>query len=381
MFKTQVLFVFYQSENLANGGTNSLWQIIESCSNVKPILVTNRYTYVVEKAKDKNVKVYVLPDYDHLIFGRLLTIVWWSVKIMGILFRNKIKWVHVNDIWALTNVGVCSWLFGKKLLFNLRGVLPPRKKYGFKWVLVNLCNKIVVLSEEMAATLKVRLPLGDGKRKHIKVIYSIVNFRRFQPVGFERGENDKTKLEGFSNMENIVIAAAFSPLKNQKSFIEHVIPLVLNSHHRVRFHFVGDFNPESDKYARECLRLVEILEITNYVYFHGYQSNIDAIYKNSKLTVITSTREGLARCMIESLASGVPVVSYNVCSAHEILRGKYPCGEVIEQNDFKGMSEAILRILDHKEMRKEYAENAVITSHNLFCSNIIADAYETIYQN
>ncbi|MEM7380597.1 MAG: glycosyltransferase family 4 protein, partial [Bacteroidota bacterium] len=98
----------------------------------------------------------------------------------------------------------------------------------------------------------------------------------------------------------------------------------------------------------------------------------------SLLTVVPTRREGLARCMIESLACGTPVVSFDVTSAREILEG-YDCGVVIPQGRYKEMADAILRLLGDIQRYEVLSENGSKLASELFAVRQVINIYESIY--
>ena len=67
--------------------------------------------------------------------------------------------------------------------------------------------------------------------------------------------------------------------------------------------------------------------------------------------VHTSLREGLARVLPQALISGVPVISYDVDGAREVVIPD-ETGVLLPPKEVKRLAEEILRLLGDAELRK-----------------------------
>jgi glycosyltransferase involved in cell wall biosynthesis len=94
--------------------------------------------------------------------------------------------------------------------------------------------------------------------------------------------------------------------------------------------------------------------------------------------IVASRNEGLARCMIESLACGTPVVSFDVCSAREILQG-HDCGVVVSGGDYDAMVHEIVTLFEAGEVRAELGHRAAEAAKKLFNPPEIISRYEQLY--
>ena len=131
-------------------------------------------------------------------------------------------------------------------------------------------------------------------------------------------------------------------------------------------------------------RLVENLDLENDVHFLGFKDNPFKYVSRSEVFVLSSLYEGLPNVIIESLACGTPVISTDCKSGpREILapntditkntknieKAEYGIltptldGEkrkanepIIKEEEI--LSRAMTQIINNKEMKKEYSENA-----------------------
>jgi glycosyltransferase involved in cell wall biosynthesis len=114
------------------------------------------------------------------------------------------------------------------------------------------------------------------------------------------------------------------------------------------------------------------------VTFVGYRADVAAWYRALDVAVIASEREGLARSMIESLAAGTPVVSFDVCSAREILEG-HRCGLVVPHGDYAALAERIGTLLHNPSLREALGTTGAAAARTLFDPADVVRGYEAVY--
>lgn len=94
----------------------------------------------------------------------------------------------------------------------------------------------------------------------------------------------------------------------------------------------------------EIRQLIAELGLDNKVVMLGYRRNPYPFIQNAKALILTSDAEGLPRVLIEALLLHTPVVSVDCPSGpKEILTGKL-ADYLVDQDDEKGLAEAIARM-------------------------------------
>ncbi|MBK6264528.1 glycosyltransferase family 4 protein [Marivirga sp. S37H4] len=384
MVKKVVIFVFYQTKSQANGGVNSLWQLIKSFDAISPILITNARTKVVEEAESLGFEVLITTSRDSFsVFARIFNLFFWSSSILKTVIQHRVSAIHFNDIIALSYgvlvakvLKVFHFRHKLKLIFNIRDVFEPQLAYTKKWKLVNFCDEIIVLSNSMKEQLYLRLPLKNIKywQDHMHAIYSIVDLERFCPVGEEKQQDIKHQLSLDPTQLHWAYVATFNTKKNQLGFIKELQEELKT--HNVIVHFVGDINT----YAHKCQTLVKELGLQDKCVFHGYYSSIEDFYRATDLTIVPTKREGLARCMIESLACKGTVVSFDVSSAEEILIAN-DCGLVVPQGNYELFFEQAYHLSQNKSQMDRFSKNGRNLANQLFSKQAIVASYQNIYLN
>jgi phosphatidylinositol alpha-mannosyltransferase len=82
----------------------------------------------------------------------------------------------------------------------------------------------------------------------------------------------------------------------------------------------------------------------------------------------------LPRCVIEGLACGAPVVSFDVCSVREILEG-HECGRAVNQGDYGNLVTAIAALCDNPDERARLAGRGPEVATRLFDARRNGDLY------
>ncbi|MTB53171.1 glycosyltransferase family 4 protein [Lewinella sp. W8] len=369
-----VLYVFFQLPQKANGGISSLVEIIKGDSADQSIVVTQLETPLNAQLRSLGIKVLVLPQ--EFVGGGIWRKIKFSFHLKRILGGQKISVLHTNDIASFLHIFPIAMLKRWRIVHNIRGVKIPSQKYGWHWALLSFSQRIVSLSNEMEKELRNRLPIPRfmSAKQLFSHVYSIVDFTRFYPVGSQEKKVALRRQLGLSESESIVLfVARFWSLKQQLEYLR----ALTNEGARFVTVFVGDFHPDEDEYAKKCAAVIEQLPGGQCVTV-GFAQRVEDYYRAADLVVVPTEREGMARCMIEGLASGLPVVSFDVCSAREILEG-HDCGIVIGQGDYPGLFSALNRLADDAGLRAAMGKRGAVTARRLFDKETALAAYRKLY--
>lgn len=78
---------------------------------------------------------------------------------------------------------------------------------------------------------------------------------------------------------------------------------------------------EEPEYVEECLDLLEKLHLEDKVFFTGPRRDMDRVYAEMDVLVLTSASEGFPYVILEANCAGLPVVATDVGACREILTG------------------------------------------------------------
>ena len=131
------------------------------------------------------------------------------------------------------------------------------------------------------------------------------------------------------------------PVKDHRTLLE-AFAIVRESRPSARLVLMGD-GPEKNS----LVTLAERLNVGRYLSIIRYHPNPFAYMSKSSVVVLSSLYEGLSNVLVESLASGAPVVSTDCESGpREVLEGG-EFGALVPVGDAKAMARAILHVLDN----------------------------------
>jgi glycosyltransferase involved in cell wall biosynthesis len=105
---------------------------------------------------------------------------------------------------------------------------------------------------------------------------------------------------------------------------------------------------------------------------------IPKYYNALDLYLVTSRVEGGPKAVLESMATGVPVVSTKVGMAPDIIKEGYN-GFLTEIEDVSVLSERASKIIENKDLASRLVNNGLNTIKNYSWENITKEYYEKIY--
>ena len=386
----QVAFIISQSGNRANGGVESITKVIEHLDPaLRPLVFTQLETPVNERWRRAGAEVIVhqlpypvgapfLQDTASAQLDRVSGIASANARVYALIRERRIPVVHINDSFSLIHALPGVLAAGARIVHNIRGTTPDLG-WSSRWrmrLFRNLVDRQLVLSREMKGFWERELGGPDGGAP-LDFIYSIVEPERFSPPTAPAREALRRELGLDPEELALGFVAAFTPNKNQLGMIQQAMPLIAERLPQARLYFVGDFRPREEPYAQACQEAVERLGLQERVSFMGFQDRIERWYQALDWVVLTSGEEGMARCMIEGIACGTPMVSFDVCSAREILEDN-DCGIVVPQGDYRGLVDAL--VSRSPAQRKTMAARGAALAAERFTPASVAAAYRALYE-
>lgn len=102
---------------------------------------------------------------------------------------------------------------------------------------------------------------------------------------------------------------------------------------------------------------INSLQLKNDVVLYGATKNVAALYADSEIYIHTAFQEAFGLTILEAMASGLPVVSYNGGGNAELINEGVN-GYLIATNQFNELLEKVIHLIDNPLCRKEMGENA-----------------------
>ncbi|WDT68438.1 glycosyltransferase [Cloacibacterium sp. TD35] len=220
------------------------------------------------------------------------------------------------------------------------------------------------IAEKASFILPVTENLISGLRKlgittPMKVVGNVVDTDLFSPKCKE-SENFT-----FLHISNLIA------LKNPKKIIKAAIDLhQINPHFELQIGGDGDLKPLQE--------IIHENKAEDYIKTFGMLSleHVSEKMKTANCFVLFSDYENQPCVILESLASGIPVIATNVGGIPELLSGNR--GVLIAKNDTGSLFHAMKNVLD-KKVEFETPENARKFVEENYSKQVIAEKFSEIY--
>ena len=377
--RQRLLLVAFQSPHQSNGGMESVTQIFDALAgDFDWSLVTTRESAFTDRWRAGGAHVTVSPvDEREGRVARALERSRWSAVVAKQLWLQRPNVVHANDIRAYQAAALPVRLSRAPLLFTIRDTKAHNESYGRQWrVAACQAQKLVTLSDEMRDIVIKRVPVSADK---VITINSIVDLQNYAPLNDEARRKLRDHLGIAEKQFAIGVVGAIQDKKEQLELIRQGAAGLL-SRKGSHLHFLGDFQPKKNAYAAACEQAVFESGLIDRVSFHGHTKTVSQWYQALDCVVIASRREGLARCMIEAMACGTPVVSFAVCSAREMLQVT-ESGRVVAIGNYAALGAEVTKIAEGGDtLRRELGMRSRAVAEVRFSRGRIASAYRALYR-
>lgn len=205
-----------------------------------------------------------------------------------------------------------------------------KKLYGF-------ADKIIAVSKGSATDLKENF----GIKNNVDIIPNTINI-----------EDIYTKMQkevnfDFSRFTYITIGRLDSG-KNHKMMIEAFDKLDFDA----QLLIIGEGELKEDLSS-----LINRLKLNNKVFLLGFQNNPYKYLAKSDCFVFTSNYESFGIVLLEAMACGLPIISTDCESGpREILGKNSKYGLLVQVNDIKNLSVAMMEMYNIEKLRNKYIE-------------------------
>lgn len=371
MSRPVVIFVLLQTGAAANGGIESISQVILHLREFRAVVVTNLQSAAVERLAWAGVEVHVVEEdvsagVSNAPLAHAWTYLQYLRKLKALLESTGARVIHANDPLAFQlALPAAKTTRGVRIALNMRDTIDPtrRQPRGRYATYFRLAHHLLFLSHDMAdrfAALAGRTPRAWS------VTYSIVDFGRFaqRPMSAD-------------GRPVVLVPGVVSAKKGHLWFLRHVAPLLAAADAEIRI--AGDFDPGCDVYSKACADAAAALG--DAVRFLGYRPDLADLMAQARVIATPSMYEGLMRGMIEAMAIGRPVVSTEVCSAREMLEQvSGGAGVVVPMGAAEEMAGAILHYCADVQAAEAAGKKGAAIARRLFDSDTVIARYEDAYR-
>jgi glycosyltransferase involved in cell wall biosynthesis len=202
-------------------------------------------------------------------------------------------------------------------------------------------DRVITVSQDMAA----RILRGPTPPDRLRVIHTGVRPEAFLS---SRDRGDIRREMGLPEDAVVVGTASRIYIEKGHRFLLDAAARLIPHFPRLRFLIVGE-GPLRADLERQCRRL----GIADRVLFTGYYEDLPAALKAMDVFTLPSVLdEGFPTALLEAQAAGLPVVASNVGGTHETLSVD-ETGLLVPKRDARALAEALARLLDDAEIRRQ----------------------------
>ena len=283
------------------------------------------YLKKIEK-KIKNEKYDIVIDYS----SNLLKYDNFDIKI------PVFAWIH----FSLT--------FGEKL------TLEKTKKYKKQY---KKYSKIFAITRVMKEEFINKVGIDEKK---VELVYNPIDLKLIE----KKAENVEKKYENYLKQDYFLQVSRLTQQKQPEHLVDIYYKLK-QSGIKEKLYFIGDGE------KKEIIKQkIKEYNLENDIILLGQIENPYPFFKNAKLFVHTAKYEGLPTVLLESLALGTPVVSYDCPTGPRDILGKNSeYGELISLNDKDMFVEKVLELMNSKEKYEKYKNLSLIRANDFSMEN------------
>ena len=249
---------------------------------------------------------------------------------------------------------ICELHFSK---YN-RELFFEGKKGGIIWKLIGKIRTYQLIKQTKGLDQLVVLTKKDEKdwKKTHNNVKQIYNFSDIQSESVALLENKKvisvgrlTEQKGYN-----FLIEAWAIIKNKKS------------------DWTLEIYGEGDLY-NELFQQIKDSRLENHVFLKGRTNRVQEKILESSIFALSSRYEGFPMVLLESMACGVPVVSFDCETGPAEIIEHNDCGILVENRNVLKLAGALLTMMDDKDLRKKRGEIAKIKSANFSKSKLMTE--------
>lgn len=316
------------------------------------------------KENIENLHFHQIPLIEYPLFPFSL----YTMGLTGELLKLKLHIIHLHYAIPHTLSAILAKKISKlnfKIITTIHGtdLYITRKREEIKKILVYCLENsdiVTCVSNYLKNCLIEELKL----RRKIELIPNFVDTKVFFP------NKDGKKRE----IKRILHVSNFRPLKRIEDVIEAFANVSSKYNKGVELVLVGD-GPQK-KIAE---KLTKKYRITQNVHFLGEVKNVEEIYREADIFLLPSEEESFGLAALEALASGLPVVATNVGGIPEVvLDGKV--GFLTQVKDVDSLAKYLLLLLEDKNLYETMSKEALNHAKKFDISKILP-LYLKIYNS
>ncbi len=253
-----------------------------------------------------------------------------------------------------------------------QGEALNRLYIGLEKFAAKKCDRIITVADAMTDQA---VEAGVAEREKFETIYSGLETEFFRPIDEDARREIRSGL-GFSDDDKVICKVArLFHLKGHKYLLE-AMPEILKKIPEAKLLFVGDgiLRRSLESTARKS-GLADKIVFTGLV----APEELGKLLAASDIAVQCSLREGLARVLPQAMLSEVPVVSYDIDGAREVVKNGLT-GRLVGPRNKQELISAVTGMLADDEARAEMGRRGRALCEKMFDHKIMTAKIAALYK-
>lgn len=382
--------LFISGGDYKYGAPKSMLTLIEGLKeqcNVEIILLTKKRNPLNEYCDRHGIENYYI-WYRDIMAGspysnKILTLAKHSVKYLaflcGVITMNRINnlpidfksidIVHTNTNRQDIGVSISS-KYGIKHIWHIREM--GKEDYN---VLIYKRNCISYMNKSADAFIMIS---NAVKNKWLEAgidplkVYTI----------YDGMDTDKVTASPKINWQNkqyikIVITGHIQPNKGQLHLVNAIAALPMKIRNKIKLDIIGEAYPD---YKKKIESEIARFNMQDQIHLLGYMDTVYDRLPEYDIGITCSKAEGLGRCTIEYMLSGLLVIASNTGANPELIQDK-STGLLYQYGNIGHLTHTILWAIEHPEECQTIAHAGFTSSASRFAKEQYAKDIYQIYEN
>ena len=130
---------------------------------------------------------------------------------------------------------------------------------------------------------------------------------------------------------------------------------------------------------KEYKEKIRKYNLQEFVIIKNFTSKISKYYLNSSIYLMSSFYEGWGMVIGEAIEFGLPVISFNISSAPEMIKDNYN-GYIVNKNNLSKYIDCMVRLSNDEKLLKEFSKNSRTLASN-FDNTLILKKWINVFRN
>lgn len=299
------------------------------------------------------------------------------LKLIALFRRERPDIVHTHTSKAGLLGRLAARLTGvPKIVHSFHGIVFAEyfsrwKSRLFEWLERLIGHRTDCIHTITTALKDELLSRSIAPPERLRMLPIGIDLRPFRDLSFHRGAL-RRRLGIDDNTLLIGTVARLVPIKALDCLLG-AFHTVLRKHSEAVLILAGD--GESRSFLEE---MVKQMGIEKSVRFLGFQRELEPIYSDLDLFVLTSLSEGCPVAILEAMASGVPVIASAVGGVPDLVRDM-ETGLLFPPRDVAKLETLMLELIDNPQKRQTLARKAKVHVVENFARDMSLSRFEKLY--